>query len=147
LTVEQADPRGSAARMLLEAHAADMAARYPAGGWAGVEGRKEMLWLAWDGDAPVGVVALRELGPELVEVKHLYVVPEARRRGVGGALMDEFEAEAARRGATIVLETGTAQPEAITLYEARGYDRRGHYEGSDVDDPCSVYFELAAPGP
>jgi ribosomal protein S18 acetylase RimI-like enzyme len=55
--------------------------------------------------------------------------------------MDAFEAEAARRGATIVLETGTEQPEAIELYRSRGYRTRGAYEGSDVCGACSLYFE------
>jgi hypothetical protein len=40
------------------------------------------------------------------------------------------------------LETGDAQPEALALYEARGYRRRGPYEGCDVDDGCSVYLTL-----
>jgi ribosomal protein S18 acetylase RimI-like enzyme len=122
-----------------------MRARYPDGGWAGVGSRFELFWLAWLDGRAVGCVGLRELGPGRVEVKHLYVEPGARRRGVASALMAFFEAEAARRRADIVLETGTRQPEAIALYEARGYRPRGPYPGSDVDDACSVYLELAAP--
>lgn len=122
-----------------------MAARYDAGNWAGVNGRKDLLWLAREETgAAFGCVALRELRTDGVEVKHLYVLPEARRRGVAAALMDAFEAEAARRGAAIVLETGTEQPEAIALYRARGYRDRGPYEGSDVSGDCSIYLERAA---
>ena len=140
--IELADPESPDARRLLEAHAEDMAARYDGGNWAGTGGRKDLLWLARseDGEA-VGCVALRALGENLVEVKHLYVLPAARRRGVGAALMDAFEAEAASMGAAIVLETGTEQPEAIALYRERGYRARGAYEGSDVSGDCSLYFE------
>lgn len=124
-----------------------MRARYPGSGWAGVGSRFDAFWLASLDGSPVGCVGLRELAPGRVEVKHLYVEPAARRRGVAAALMTAFEGEAARRGAEVVLETGTRQPEAIALYEARGYRRRGPYPGSDVDDACSVYLELPRRAP
>jgi putative acetyltransferase len=145
MLIELTDPNSPEARRLLEAHAADMASRYDGGNWAGVGGRKDLLWLARgeDGEA-LGCVALRVLCDDQVEVKHLFVVPDARRRGVAHALMDAFEVEAARRGAAIVLETGTEQPEAIALYRVRGYRQRDAYEGSDVCGDCSVYFERAA---
>jgi ribosomal protein S18 acetylase RimI-like enzyme len=85
-------------------------------------------------------VALRVLAPHLVEVKHLYVAPDARRRGVAGALMDTLEAEAARRRAAIILETGIRQPEAIALYRARGYGDRARYPQADADAHHSVYL-------
>ena len=144
MRIELADPDSPDARRLLEAHAADMAARYDGSNWAGVDGRKDLLWLARAEDgAAVGCVALRVLDPDQVEVKHLFVLPEARRRGVAAALMDAFEAEASRRGAAIVLETGTEQPEAIGLYRGRGYANREPYEGSDVCGDRSLYFERA----
>jgi putative acetyltransferase len=142
LQIELADPHSPDARRLLEAHAEDMAARYDGDNWAGVGGRKDLLWLARDGDGQaIGCVALRVLTADLVEAKHLYVVPARRGRGVGTELMDVFEAEASRRGAAIVLETGTEQPEAVALYRKRGYRARGPYEGSDVCGDCSLYFE------
>jgi putative acetyltransferase len=128
---------------LLEAHAAEMAVRYRgAGSWEGVNGRKDRLWLArQEGGEAVGCVALRALGPHRVEVKHLYVAPAARRRGIGAALMDAFEAEAARRRAPIVLETGSRQPESIALYRKRGYRPRDRYEEADICGDGSLYFE------
>jgi putative acetyltransferase len=148
MLIELADPNSPDARRLLEAHADDMAARYDGSNWAGVDGRKDLLWLARDEDGEaVGCVALRVLADDQVEVMHLDVLPVARRRGVAAALMDAFEAEAERRGAAIVLETGTEQPEAIALYRDRGYVGRGPYEGSDVNGDCSVYFGRAAARP
>jgi len=141
--IELADPDSPEARRLLRLHAADMAARYGGGGsWEGVNGRKDMLWLARDaGDDPIGCVALRELRADQVEVKHLYVAPGARRRGVGSALIDALEAEATRRGASIVLETGVRQPESIALYRKRGYRPRAIYDGADICGDGALYFE------
>ena len=100
-----------------------------------------------DGRA-VGCVALRVLAPVLVEVKHLYVEPAARRAGVASVLMDALEAEARRRHSAIVLETGIEQPEAIALYRSRGYQERDRYEECDADGDGSVYLErLAALNP
>lgn len=143
MRIELADPDSPEARRLLQAHAADMAARYSgSGSWEGVNGRKDLFWLAREGGSQaVGCVALRELGSDRVEVKHLYVAPAARRRGIGGALMDALEQEAMRRGASIVLETGSRQPESIALYRKRGYRPRDKYEGADICGEGSLYFE------
>ena len=74
------------------------------------------------------------------EVKRMYVAPAARRRGVARAVLDRLEDSAREAGAAvIVLETGTAQPEAIALYTGQGYQRVeafGHYAWS----PRSRYF-------
>jgi ribosomal protein S18 acetylase RimI-like enzyme len=141
--IELADPDSPEARRLLQAHAADMAARYGgSGSWEGVNGPKDLLWLAREeGGEAVGCVALRELGPDRVEVKHLYVASGARQRGTGSALMEAFEAEAVHRGASIVLETGSRQPESIALYRKRGYRPRRRYEEADVCGDGALYFE------
>jgi ribosomal protein S18 acetylase RimI-like enzyme len=68
------------------------------------------------------------------EVKRMYVSPAARGRGLARAVLAHLEATAAAGGArAMVLETGTAQPEAIALYESSGYTRIadfGHYAWS-----------------
>lgn len=57
-----------------------------------------------------------------VEIKRMYVRPEARHRGLARRLLHELELRAAAAGATrVVLGTGMAQPEAIALYESSGY--------------------------
>ena len=56
------------------------------------------------------------------EVKRMYVVPTARRRGLARAMLAHLEETARDAGAeAMVLETGLAQPEAIALYESSGY--------------------------
>jgi GNAT superfamily N-acetyltransferase len=58
------------------------------------------------------------------ELKRMYVVPDARGRGLGRLLLVALEDEARRLGYDgIVLETGDRQPEALGLYESAGYER------------------------
>jgi GNAT superfamily N-acetyltransferase len=57
------------------------------------------------------------------EIKRMYVVPEARGRGLARAILAMLEDDARTAGRTrMVLETGTAQPEAIALYVSSGYE-------------------------
>ncbi|HRK45585.1 MAG TPA: GNAT family N-acetyltransferase [Nocardioides sp.] len=56
------------------------------------------------------------------EVKRMYVVPTARARGLARIMLAHLEAAAAQAGAeAMILETGSAQPEAIALYKSSGY--------------------------
>jgi GNAT superfamily N-acetyltransferase len=70
------------------------------------------------------------------EIKRMFVVPEARGRGLARALLAELEASAAAAGRTrMVLETGLKQPEAIALYESSGYTpvpKFGYYRHDDL---------------
>lgn len=66
----------------------------------------------------------------------MYVAPTARRRGFARAVLAHLEATARGAGADVmVLETGTAQPEAIALYVEAGYQpirSFGHYSWSPL---------------
>jgi GNAT superfamily N-acetyltransferase len=56
------------------------------------------------------------------EIKRMYVVPAVRARGLARAVLAHLERSAAAAGAeAMILETGTAQPEAMALYESSGY--------------------------
>jgi GNAT superfamily N-acetyltransferase len=71
---------------------------------------------------PVGCGGLRTVAPGVGEVKRMYVDPAARGRGVARALLAGLEQAAAGLGLTdLLLETGTAQPEAIALYVSSGW--------------------------
>jgi GNAT superfamily N-acetyltransferase len=57
------------------------------------------------------------------EIKRMYVTPAARRRGYARAVLRHLEETAREAGADVmVLETGTAQPDAIAMYESSGYE-------------------------
>ena len=54
----------------------------------------------------------------------MYVRPAARGTGAATAILDALHAEARAAGATqAILETGTAQHEAVRFYEREGYER------------------------
>ncbi|MDR6235999.1 GNAT family N-acetyltransferase [Pseudomonas oryzihabitans] len=75
------------------------------------------------------------------ELKRMYVKPAGRGRGLGKRLLARLEAEALTTGCKrAMLETGPYQPEALALYAAAGYERRGPF-GGYRDDPLSVFME------
>lgn len=56
------------------------------------------------------------------EIKRMFVLPEARGRGLARRILAALEADARAAGRIrMVLETGTEQPEAIELYASSGY--------------------------
>jgi GNAT superfamily N-acetyltransferase len=57
------------------------------------------------------------------EIKRMYVVREARGCGLARRILAALEDDARAAGRVrMVLETGTAQPEAIALYVSSGYE-------------------------
>lgn len=61
---------------------------------------------------------------ETAEIKRMYVVPEAARRGLARRMLAHLEQTARDAGFEVmVLSTGARQPEAIALYESSGYER------------------------
>ena len=59
---------------------------------------------------------------ETVEIKRMYVAPQARGRGLARLMLDHLETSAGEHGCeAVVLETGLRQPEAMALYESSGY--------------------------
>lgn len=100
-------------------------------------------------DRPIGCGALRrvreatlvrELGPDVGELKRMYVAQEVRGQGFGRALLDRLEAEARTLGlARLVLETGTRQLEALALYRRAGFKEipaYGEYAASSTTSVC-----------
>ncbi|MFI9049221.1 GNAT family N-acetyltransferase [Streptomyces sp. NPDC053427] len=56
------------------------------------------------------------------EIKRMFVVPEARGRGLARRILAELEADARAAGRIrMVLESGIEQPEALALYASSGY--------------------------
>jgi GNAT superfamily N-acetyltransferase len=89
--------------------------------------------LLFEGEEPVACGGLRTLVPavRLGEIKRMYVVPGARRRGHARRLLEALEAAARDVGITrLRLDTNAQQPEALRLYEACGYVEIADYNGS-----------------
>lgn len=67
------------------------------------------------------------LGPLFV-LNDLFVSPEARRSGVGGALLERAREHAVASGAkALVLATAEDNATAQSVYEAHGWQRDGFY--------------------
>lgn len=96
------------------------------------------------GDPPLGF-ALSRLRPSLwsnagdVYLEELYVVPDHRGEGIGGALLDTAIEAARQMGANhFELTTGEADHAARALYESRKLTNR---EGGP-NGPRMLYYEL-----
>lgn len=92
------------------------------------------------GDAAGAPDAAGAAAPARGELKRMFVDPEARGRGVAGALLARIEADAAARGIReIVLETGDLHHAAQALYTRHGYREIPQF-GQYVGEPHSVCF-------
>lgn len=75
--------------------------------------------------APAGFALWRDLGEE-AELLTIGVAPEARRQGVGAALLEAVFCEARRAGAArLCLEVDAGAVAALALYRAAGFERTG----------------------
>jgi GNAT superfamily N-acetyltransferase len=82
------------------------------------------LVLRDDGSRAVGCGGVARFDETRGELKRMFVVPEARGRGLGRRVLVELEAQARGLGYVgVVLETGDLQPEALGLYRSSGYER------------------------
>ncbi len=90
------------------------------------------LWVAYDGDDPLGCAAFQTIGPETAELKRVFVWPGARRRGVARALT-EHAIEAIRDGGYTRVRLGTQETAigAQRLYESLGFQRIEPYRAAD----------------
>jgi putative acetyltransferase len=78
---------------------------------------------------------------DYVEVKRMYVLPACRGLGLGKQLLEALEQHVHARGGRVIrLETGTAQAEALELYERSGYHRCPPF-GNHRANPHSICME------
>jgi putative acetyltransferase len=152
LSIVVADPLETAAQHLLTALDADLLQRYPSSSVHGIEidqlrQPQTIFLLAYWQEHAVGCGALRQIDSTTAEMKRVYVDPAFRGRGIARQLIQRLEAFAVKSGyVRIWLETGTAQPEAVGLYESRGYHPIPAF-GEYIGDPYSLCYEkvLAEP--
>lgn len=100
------------------------------------------MWVAVDGDAIVGTVALASLDAHHEELKSMRTDPARRGEGIASALLEHVLADARSRGVTrISLETGAT----AFFAPARALYRRAAFEacppfGAYRDDPHGVFM-------
>jgi len=107
------------------------------------------LLLARIDTALAGCGCMRQIGPEVAELKRMYVRPEFRRRGIGQALAAEILDRARLAGyARIRLDSVRFMREAHALYQAAGFREVAPYAGSEIPEQYRrhwVFMERALP--
>lgn len=92
-----------------------------------------LFLVGFQGGVPICCGGLKPLGGGAVEIKRMYVVPEARGRGVARAMLAELEAEAGHLGFVVArLDTGPRQPSAERMYREAGYAEIGNFNANPV---------------
>ena len=146
-------PTGSAHFCIggIEDELANLPVRYAAPG---------TLLLADRDGHPAGCLAVRELrvagpmaavhaavgGGLALELKRLWVRPEARGLGLGQRLVEEGHAHCRRQGAAAVyLDTvPAAMPDAVRMYENLGFGRSERYNSNDLKGVAHFRLYLQA---
>ena len=93
--------------------------------------------VGWEDGRAVAGGALKRLEPGVAEIKRMYVLPEARRRGHARRLLAALEDTARVLGyERMRLDTGARQPHARALYESAGFQPIPDYN----DNPKAAYW-------
>ena len=144
------DPSATDVVALLEQHLADMHAESPPESVHALDVERlrapHVTFLsARDADGTLlGVGAISELTPRHGELKSMRTAPQARGRGVAGAVVEALLDLARERGyERVSLETGSHAyfAAAHRLYERAGFAECGPF-GAYAPDPNSRFFTL-----
>jgi putative acetyltransferase len=80
-----------------------------------------------------------------VEIRKMYLLPTARKQGLGSFLLQQLETAIANQGfTTIWIETASILKEAVRLYESKGYLAA---TGVETDRCDRVYVKSLTPMP
>lgn len=102
-----------------------------------IRARPVYVWI--ESGRVLGFYALR-LEDGLVEIDHLWVAPEALRRGIGRALWRHLRQEAIRLGAARI--GVSADPNAEGFYLRLGFSRVGTRPSGSIPGRSLPYLEL-----
>jgi GNAT superfamily N-acetyltransferase len=92
-----------------------------------------VMLVGYEDDVAICCGGIKRLDQEACELKRMYVIPEARGRGVARTLLAALEDRARELGYVIArLDTGPKQPGARHLYESAGYVSIPNFNGNPV---------------
>lgn len=146
IRIAETDPRHPDAIACLTAYYGELAARFEQGFDVSLSADPEAddmrpprgtFLVAYRENEAVGCVGLKGTDKGYAEVKRLWVSPAARGLGLAKRLMDATETAARTLGiATLRLDTNSALPEAVRLYQTTGWTEIERFN----DDPYPDYF-------
>jgi GNAT superfamily N-acetyltransferase len=146
VTIQRHDPHSVHAQAMFDALWDEIQQRYDFTGPNGIRpdhfvGERAALWLAFDGDVPVGSIGLTPLSAHAGELDAVYVAPGYRGVGVAQQLLHVLEDAARQQSLTVLrLRAGEPQPEALRFYEKMGFQRIPCF-GQWTQDPTAVCYE------
>lgn len=144
--IREVDASSADAMLLIHALDADLQRRYPGAVIHSIAPETfadsgGIFFVAYADNRPVACGALRPVADGNYEIKRMFVLAPARRHGHARAILHVLEEKARQLDAPLLLlETGDAQPEAISLYESAGY-RAVPCFGAYAGSPHSRCFE------
>jgi GNAT superfamily N-acetyltransferase len=104
---------------------------------ADFRGPRGTFLVGFEDGRPLCAGGLKPLGDDVAEVKRMFVVPDARRRGVARALLRALEDAGRELGHRVLrLDTGPGQPHAWALYRAEGFQPIDDYNAN----PLAAYW-------
>ncbi len=87
-------------------------------------------------DLPIGCGAIKQFDAKTIEIKRMYVLPEARGKGIAQGILTALENWASELGfEKCVLETSKTMLDAIGLYQKCAYEiipNYGQYKGVET---------------
>ena len=93
------------------------------------------LLLAFIDGVAVGTVCMQRIGPDVAELKRMYVQPAHRHGGLGRALVDELVAMVRTSGyRRIWLDSPDFMTAAHRVYRAAGFVDIGPYAGTEIPE-------------
>jgi GNAT superfamily N-acetyltransferase len=108
------------------------------GEYAPPEGR---LFLALEGDEPVGCIALRRIDPETCELKRMYVRTGYRGKGIGRRLAEAVVRVAREIGyQKMRLDTVPGMDAAMSIYRSLGFREIEPYRFNPIEG--AIFMEL-----
>src|SRR5262245_30482780 len=149
ISIAEEDPHGRDIAAMIEELDRYLSSLYPADSnhlmaLEALKAANVAFFVARRGGRAEACGALVRAAPDWGEVKRIYVRPAARGAGLGRAILGEIEGAARGMGLRwLRLETGSRQPEALSLFEKAGYARRGRFGAYPLGDPWSIFMEKA----
>ena len=131
IAIEEADPRADAARYCLGEYYAELGRRLEKGFDVSLSRDPDavdmvrprgVFLLAMSDGLPLGCVGLKGSAGDVAEIKRLWTCPSARGLGIAKRLMQAAEIAARELSVgTLRLDTNSALPEALRLYQKSGW--------------------------